>query len=66
MYNLYSVLKTLEHDLLLVRRLRPVSPALLPSGRTCRPSTSADRRAVSKSDCRLTIYMRRCNLERGG
>jgi hypothetical protein len=32
MYNLYSILKTSEHDVLLVRRLHPVSPALLPSG----------------------------------
>jgi hypothetical protein len=27
MYNLYSTLKTPEHDVLLVRRLHPVSPA---------------------------------------
>jgi hypothetical protein len=32
MYNLYLILKTSEHDVLLVRRLHPVSPALLPSG----------------------------------
>jgi hypothetical protein len=32
MYNLYSILKTLEHDVLLVRRLYRVSPILLPSG----------------------------------
>jgi hypothetical protein len=31
MYNLYSILKTSEHDVLLVRQLHPVSPALLPS-----------------------------------
>jgi hypothetical protein len=31
MYNLYSILKTLDHDVLLVRRLHFVSPALLPS-----------------------------------
>jgi hypothetical protein len=47
MYNLYSILKTLEHDVLLVRRLRPVSSALLPSERTCRPST------VSRPVCRV-------------
>jgi hypothetical protein len=28
-YNLYSILKTFEHDVLLVRQLHPVSPALL-------------------------------------
>jgi hypothetical protein len=27
MYNLYLILKTLEHDVELVRRLHPVSPA---------------------------------------
>jgi hypothetical protein len=37
MYNLYSILKTLNHDFLLVRRLHPVSPALLPSGRGFEP-----------------------------
>jgi hypothetical protein len=31
MYNLYSILQTLEHDVLLVRQLRLVSPTLLPS-----------------------------------
>jgi hypothetical protein len=31
-YNLYSILKTSEHDVLLVRQLYSVSPALLPSG----------------------------------
>jgi hypothetical protein len=31
MYNLYSILKTLDHDVLLVRRLHLVSYALLPS-----------------------------------
>jgi hypothetical protein len=30
MYNLYSILKTHEHDVLLVRRFHPVSSALLP------------------------------------
>jgi hypothetical protein len=30
MYNLYSILKTPEHGVLLVRRLHPLSPALLP------------------------------------
>jgi hypothetical protein len=30
-YNLYSILKTLEHDVLLFRRLQPMSRALLPS-----------------------------------
>jgi hypothetical protein len=33
MYSLYSILKTLEHDVLLVRRLYPVSLALLPPWR---------------------------------
>jgi hypothetical protein len=33
MYNLYSILKTVEHDVLPVRRLYPVYPALLLSGR---------------------------------
>jgi hypothetical protein len=32
MYNLYSILKTPKHDVLLVRRLHLVSLALLPSG----------------------------------
>jgi hypothetical protein len=32
MYNLYSILKISEHDVLLVRQLRPVSSTLLPSG----------------------------------
>jgi hypothetical protein len=41
MYNLYSILKTLDHDVLLVKRLRLVSPALLPS------STSFNGRPVS-------------------
>jgi hypothetical protein len=39
MYNLYSILKTLEHDVLLVRWLHPVSTALLPSGRGFEPRT---------------------------
>jgi hypothetical protein len=29
MYNLYSILKTLEHGVILVKRLHPLSPALL-------------------------------------
>jgi hypothetical protein len=33
MYNLYSILKTPEHGVLLVRRLHPVSLALLLLGR---------------------------------
>jgi hypothetical protein len=37
MYNLYSILKTLEHDVVLVRRLHPVFPALLPSGHGFEP-----------------------------
>jgi hypothetical protein len=37
MYNLYSILKTPEHDVLLVRRLHPVSPALLSSERGFKP-----------------------------
>jgi hypothetical protein len=28
MYNLYSILKTIDHDVLLVRRLHLVSPVL--------------------------------------
>jgi hypothetical protein len=32
MYNLYSILKTPEHDVVLVRQLHLVSPALFPSG----------------------------------
>jgi hypothetical protein len=31
-YNLYSILKTPDHNVLLVRRLHLVSPALLPLG----------------------------------
>jgi hypothetical protein len=37
MYNLYSILKTPKHDVLLVRRLHPVSPTLLPSRRGFKP-----------------------------
>jgi hypothetical protein len=37
MYNLYLILKTPEYDVLLVRKLHPVSPALLPSGRGFEP-----------------------------
>jgi hypothetical protein len=37
MYNLYSILKIAEHDVLLVRRLHPVSPVLLPSWRGFEP-----------------------------
>jgi hypothetical protein len=37
MYSLYSILKTPDHDVLLVRRLHPVSPALLPLGRGFEP-----------------------------
>jgi hypothetical protein len=33
MYNLYSILKTHEYDVLLVRWLHPVYLTLLPSGR---------------------------------
>jgi hypothetical protein len=32
MYNLYSILITPKHDILLVRQLHPVSSDLLPSG----------------------------------
>jgi hypothetical protein len=32
MYNIYSILKTLDYDVLLVIRLHSVSPALLPLG----------------------------------
>jgi hypothetical protein len=41
MYNLYSILKTLEHDVLLVRRLHLVYLALLPSGTWVRTSPPA-------------------------
>jgi hypothetical protein len=37
MYSLYSILKTPDHDVLLVRRLQPVSPTLLPLGRGIEP-----------------------------
>jgi hypothetical protein len=37
MYNLYSILKTPEHEILLVRWLHPVALALLPSGRGFEP-----------------------------
>ena len=36
-HNLYSILKTPEYDVLLVRKLHPVSPALLPSGHGFKP-----------------------------
>jgi hypothetical protein len=36
-YNLYLILKTSEHYVLLVRQLHPVSPALLPSGHEFEP-----------------------------
>ena len=36
-YNLYSILKTSEHDVLLVRQLHTVSPALLPLGHGFEP-----------------------------
>jgi hypothetical protein len=36
-YNLYSILKTSEHDVVLVRQLHPVSHALLPSGHEFEP-----------------------------
>jgi hypothetical protein len=32
MYNLYSILQTPEHDVLMVKQLRSVSSTLLPSG----------------------------------
>jgi hypothetical protein len=37
MYNLYSILKTPEHDVLLVRWIHPVSRDLLPSRRRFEP-----------------------------
>jgi hypothetical protein len=37
MYNLYSILKTLEHDVILVRQLHPVSLALFPLERGFEP-----------------------------
>ena len=37
MYISYSILKTPEHDVLMVRRLHPMSSALLPSGRGFKP-----------------------------
>jgi hypothetical protein len=39
MYNLYSILQTPDHDVLLVRQLHPVSPALLPLGRGFEPAS---------------------------
>jgi hypothetical protein len=36
-YNLYSILKTSEHDVLLIIQLYPVSPALFPSGHVFEP-----------------------------
>jgi hypothetical protein len=36
-YNLYSILKTFEHDILLVRQLHLVSLALLPSWHVFNP-----------------------------
>jgi hypothetical protein len=32
MYNLYSILKTPEHDVLVVRQLHPMSPTILSLG----------------------------------
>jgi hypothetical protein len=40
MYNLYLILKTPEHDVLLVRQLHPVSPALIPLERGFQTPTS--------------------------
>jgi hypothetical protein len=37
MYNLYSILKTPKHDVLLFRRLHLVSPAFLPTGGGFKP-----------------------------
>jgi hypothetical protein len=37
MYNLYSILKTHEHDILLVRWFHLVSPTVLPLGRGFEP-----------------------------
>jgi hypothetical protein len=39
MYNLYSIIKTPEHDVLLVRRLHPVSPALFHQGMGSNPTS---------------------------
>jgi hypothetical protein len=36
-YNLYSILKISEHDVLLVRQLHPVFPALVPLGHEFEP-----------------------------
>jgi hypothetical protein len=36
-YNLYSILKTFEHDVLLVRQVHPVFPAFVPSGHGFEP-----------------------------
>jgi hypothetical protein len=36
-YNLYSILKTFEQDVLLVRQLHPLFPALVPSGHGFEP-----------------------------
>jgi hypothetical protein len=78
MYNLYSISRTPKHDVLLVRRLHSMSPALLPSGHWFEPhilhNESASVRAVPglklrasglAGPCRadrLTIYTRRCGL----
>jgi hypothetical protein len=40
-YNLYSILKTYEHDVILVRQLYLVSPALFPSGHGFEPPPPA-------------------------
>jgi hypothetical protein len=37
MYNLYSILKTPEHDVLLIRQFHQVSPTLFPSGHRFEP-----------------------------
>jgi hypothetical protein len=39
MYNLYSLLKTPEHDVLLVIRLHLVSLAIFPLGRVFNPTS---------------------------
>jgi hypothetical protein len=39
MHNLYLILKTHDHDVLLVIRLHLVSPAFLPSGRGFKPTS---------------------------
>jgi hypothetical protein len=60
MYNLYSILKTPEHDLLLVRRLHSMSPALLPSGRWFEPHIVHNESARHDQQAAVTCLGRSC------